>query len=68
MKHKTILIFTAFILFSMVSSCSQKQGNPALSSQTNPKNVIMIIGDGMGPEQVGLLLTLCQAGPPFGVG
>ena len=51
MKHKIIVIFTAFILFSIASSCSQKQGKPTLSSQANPKNVIMIIGDGMGPEQ-----------------
>ena len=63
MRHKVIVIFTAFFLFSLVPSCSQKQGNSALSSQVHPKNVIMIIGDGMGPEQVGLLLTYARQAP-----
>jgi alkaline phosphatase len=63
MKHKIILIFSVVIFFSMVSSCSQKKANPDLSSPANPRNVIMIIGDGMGPEQVGFLLTYARQAP-----
>ena len=63
MKHKIMVIFTAVMLLFIVSSCSQKKGNSALSSPASPKNVIMIIGDGMGPEQVGLLLTYARQAP-----
>lgn len=63
MKNKIIIVFTGFMLFFLVSSCSQKPGKLALSPQVNPKNVIMIIGDGMGPEQVGLLLTYARQAP-----
>jgi len=31
--------------------------------QAKPKNVIMIIGDGMGPQQVGLLLSYARQAP-----
>ncbi len=58
-----MVIFTAVMLLFIVSSCSQKKGNSALSSPASPKNVIMIIGDGMGPEQVGLLLTYARQAP-----
>jgi alkaline phosphatase len=32
-------------------------------AQAKPKNVIMIIGDGMGPQQVGLLLSYARQAP-----
>ena len=57
MKNKISVILTVFILFCMAAACSQKQGENVVSSQAKPRNVIMILGDGMGPEQVGLLLT-----------
>ncbi len=63
MKHKIIVIFTAAMLLALAFSCSQKIGKIALSPQIPPKNVIMIIGDGMGPEQVGLLLTYARQAP-----
>ena len=38
----------------------------AASDAGSPKNVILIIGDGMGPEQVGLLARLCPPGARYG--
>ena len=63
MKNKPILILTVFMVLFVSASCSQKHGKLVLSSDTKPKNVILIIGDGMGPEQVGLLLTYARQAP-----
>lgn len=59
MKNKLILILAVFMVLFLSASCSQKHGKLALSD-AKPKNVILIIGDGMGPEQVGLLLTYAR--------
>ncbi|MBU0972301.1 MAG: alkaline phosphatase [Proteobacteria bacterium] len=50
------------MVFSLFS-CSWKQKTPALSPIVKPRNVILIIGDGMGPEQVGFLLTYARQAP-----
>jgi alkaline phosphatase len=64
MKHKIIITLLTFILLLVVSACTQKQERlPPVLTDANPKNVIMIIGDGMGPEQVGFLLTYARQAP-----
>lgn len=60
--------FLVLLLFSSLTvSC---ETNPHTESQSAPnthsqgvKNVIMIIGDGMGPQQLGLLLAYAQQAP-----
>jgi len=58
MKLKTVLIYT---LSSTLLSCASIQNKPQPTN--NIKNVIMIIGDGMGPQQVGLLLAYARQAP-----
>ncbi len=52
---------TTIFLFSL-TACAQKQAQLSGASKKT-KNVIMIVGDGMGPEQVGLLLTYAKQAP-----
>ncbi|OQY51462.1 MAG: alkaline phosphatase [Desulfobacteraceae bacterium 4572_89] len=62
MKNKISIIFSLVFLVFFINSCGLKQ--PSVSDgPEKPKNVIMIIGDGMGPEQVGLLLTYARQAP-----
>lgn len=49
-----------------VSGCSQIQSTEETTNSVDTakaKNVIMIIGDGMGPQQVGLLLSYARQAP-----
>jgi len=46
-----------------MSGCSQLQSTQETTETAKAKNVIMIIGDGMGPQQVGLLLSYAQQAP-----
>lgn len=46
MKHLPLLVIIFTLLFSSVTGCSEKP---------RVKNVILMIGDGMGPQQVALL-------------
>jgi alkaline phosphatase len=62
MKNKVNVIFALILLIFLNNSCATKQEHLA-ESHEKPKNVIMIIGDGMGPEQVGLLLTYARQAP-----
>lgn len=52
-------------LFAVVAAlgCAQQHGSITASNGRAPKNVILIIGDGMGPEQVGLLLAYARQAP-----
>ena len=45
----------------LASGCSSKWHDH--QPQSEIKNVIMIIGDGMGPQQVGLLLSYARQAP-----
>ncbi|MBU4129202.1 MAG: alkaline phosphatase [Proteobacteria bacterium] len=63
MKDKLVAILTIILFVFPAFSCSQKQKTLPLSPIVKPKNVILIIGDGMGPEQVGLLLTYARQAP-----
>lgn len=62
MKNRLSAIFAIFFVFFFVTGCTQKQVATS-EAVKKPKNVIMIIGDGMGPEQVGLLLTYAKQAP-----
>ncbi|MBU1341585.1 MAG: alkaline phosphatase [Proteobacteria bacterium] len=48
-------------LFSL-TACVHKQAQLSKVSE-KPRNVIMLIGDGMGPEQIGLLLAYARQAP-----
>jgi len=63
---------TAFLLATVaatVASCGPRQPNPpqALAqgpaAPARPRNVVLIIGDGMGPQQVGLLELYARRAP-----
>ncbi len=54
----------SLIIFMVASGCAGLQGPAAANdSKAQTKNVILIIGDGMGPEQVGLLLSYARQAP-----
>jgi len=54
--------FVTFLIGMMVVvGCAKTQPQEPQPEKT--KNVIMIIGDGMGPQQVGLLLTYARQAP-----
>ncbi|MCP4024557.1 MAG: alkaline phosphatase, partial [Desulfobacteraceae bacterium] len=63
MKNKIRAIVTVFVLVFAFSACTQKQVNVFSGQDKKPKNVIMLIGDGMGPEQIGLLLSYARQAP-----
>jgi len=57
-------LFVIFLIGMMVVVGCAKTQPPARAPQSEEtKNVIMIIGDGMGPQQVGLLLTYARQAP-----
>jgi len=47
----------------VMSGCSQFLTTQEATDTAKVKNVIMIIGDGMGPQQVGLLLSYARQAP-----
>uniref|UniRef100_UPI00191A75DA alkaline phosphatase n=3 Tax=Psychrobacter TaxID=497 RepID=UPI00191A75DA len=51
--------------YLMLTACTTMQSAPQAVQSTpeKAKNVIMIIGDGMGPQQVGLLLAYAKQAP-----
>jgi alkaline phosphatase len=55
---KAVVLGIAVFLLASCSTLSEKTSPPA-----QVKNVIMIIGDGMGPQQVGLLLSYARQAP-----
>lgn len=54
-------LFITTCLFATLSSCADLPTNQ--QSSHNVKNVILLIGDGMGPQQVGLLLSYARQAP-----
>lgn len=60
-KNRVLIGATALAL--AVSGCSQVQTTEKVADTAKAKNVIMIIGDGMGPQQVGLLLSYARQAP-----
>ena len=52
------------IIFMVASGCARLQGPAAdTDPKAQTKNVVLIIADGMGPEQVGLLLSYARQAP-----
>ncbi len=60
-KHRALL--GSITLSLAITGCSQLQSTPESADSGKAKNVIMIIGDGMGPQQVGLLLSYAKQAP-----
>ncbi|MCI5124096.1 MAG: hypothetical protein D3925_06365, partial [Candidatus Electrothrix sp. AR5] len=64
-KNHTFLLF--FLISSLtLAGCSplhQRGQKAAPESGSKVKNVIMVIGDGMGPQQLGLLLAYAKQAP-----
>ena len=57
-------LFIMFLIGIVVAvGCSKTQPQAKVPKSDKTKNVIMIIGDGMGPQQVGLLLTYARQAP-----
>ena len=53
----------SLIVLMIAIGCSSMPGGMPDPQAGKAKNVIMIIGDGMGPEQVGLLLSYARQAP-----
>ncbi|MFK7931318.1 MAG: alkaline phosphatase, partial [Myxococcota bacterium] len=64
---------SSLVLCSLIAGCTPKQvdavptlsaGQPGVAAAPKrPKNVILIIGDGMGPQQIGLLELYARRAP-----
>ncbi len=66
MRKKNTFLFVFLISSLTLASCSplHPQGQKAEpESGSKVKNVIMVIGDGMGPQQLGLLLAYAKQAP-----
>ncbi len=63
MNPRLFIIFSIGIVVAVGCSRTQPQAKTPESEKT--KNVIMIIGDGMGPQQNGAVTGLCQASTSF---
>ncbi|HCY87700.1 MAG TPA: alkaline phosphatase [Desulfobacteraceae bacterium] len=59
MKIRFNAITVLVLSFFLFTGCAAKQSELGRTT-SKPKNVILIIGDGMGPEQVGMLLTYAR--------
>lgn len=62
MKSRLNAICLMITLLFSLTACVQKQVHQPKFAE-KPKNVIMLVGDGMGPEQLGLLLTYARQAP-----
>ena len=57
------------IFFMIAAGCAGLQGRSVNADHpAQTKNVILIVGDGMGPEQVGLLLSYARQAPQSVIG
>ncbi|MFP4599496.1 MAG: alkaline phosphatase [Persicimonas sp.] len=70
--HPSKRRLTLVVVFSaaLFASCASSKTTPSLASesssesdQTHVQNVILLIGDGMGPQQIGLLEEYAQHAP-----
>ncbi len=62
-KKMAQFVVLSFVLVMVTAGCSSLQSRGSAGDSGRAKNVIMIIGDGMGPEQVGLLLSYARQAP-----
>jgi alkaline phosphatase len=64
MRKRAYRFAGLFLIVALIATgCSTIQAGKATPNAGRTKNVIMIIGDGMGPEQVGLLLSYARQAP-----
>lgn len=56
-------ISLSILLAITLISCSELPSKQQASTTAKVKNVILLIGDGMGPQQVGLLLSYARQAP-----
>lgn len=49
------------VLFLALAACSDSFAGPADAPPATPKSVILLIGDGTGPQQIGLLMDWADA-------
>jgi len=61
--HSWQQTFVTACLLLMLASCSSVSTNPPQAVAHKAKNVILLIGDGMGPQQIGLLLSYSRQAP-----
>ncbi len=63
-KQACQFVLFSLMIFIITAGCAGLKGGVATTDdKVQTKNVIMIIGDGMGPEQVGLLLSYARQAP-----
>ncbi|MFC2169001.1 alkaline phosphatase [Acidobacteriota bacterium] len=64
MRESTRRLRSIFVVVGLIFflGCVQEEKQTQVQSPTI-KNLILIIGDGMGPQQIGLLLTYAQLAP-----
>ena len=55
------LVTTALAV--ILASCSSMTPQPQAQTTHKAKNIILLIGDGMGPQQIGLLLSYARQAP-----
>lgn len=60
---KRLHFLTVFAASVLLSSCANLSPMFSVAHNNNIKNIILIIGDGMGPQQVGLLLSYARQAP-----
>ena len=65
-KQMNPRLFMFLIGMLLAVDCSKTQPQVKALKSEKTKNVIIIIGDGMGPQQVGLLLTYARQAPHSG--
>ena len=59
-KHSVLMLAISSIF---LSACNDSSAVTAAPETTKVKNLILMIGDGMGPQQVGLLEQYAQSAP-----
>ena len=62
-KRMVQIVGLSLVVFMITIGCSSLQPGQLSPGGGKTKNVIMVIGDGMGPEQVGMLLSYARQAP-----
>ncbi len=63
MIRRLLLVFFAVFLFSACGRMGPEHASPGSEADSGVRNVILMIGDGMGPQQVGLLVMYAHHAP-----
>ena len=63
MLKNTFAYFLVYFCFVSLTSCSSQPETLSKNQHTQVKNIILIIGDGMGPQQLGLLEAYARRAP-----